>query len=280
MNIVGLRRTSIEKQYRDSSEKDEKYTNHRGMIGLKNNNSSVFNGSCKIMCMNLASGEVLETLRGRYHVTNLPPMRAFLPPETVAMIEKYGSDLPPNLAFEEHMTILFSDMRGFTEMAEMHEAQQVYDTINASLAIQTRIVTEFGGSINKFLGDGLLACFSGENRGEESMLCLMELMRELPKNEGLDGRLPCRVGFGMHDGRVLLGLLGDENRKELTVLGDVPNTAARLCGIAQPFQGLMTEACMKVIPDHLVDKHCRYLNDVHFKGKREGMNVFYIDGVN
>jgi len=66
-------------------------------------------------------------------------------------------------------------------------------------------------------------------------------------------------------------------RKEFTVIGDVPNTAARLCGIAQPFQGLITEDCLRIIPDDLAKKHCRYLNSVYFKGKRDGMEVFYVD---
>ncbi|MDQ6967548.1 MAG: adenylate/guanylate cyclase domain-containing protein [Mariprofundaceae bacterium] len=208
---------------------------------------------------------------------NIPPMRSFLPQETVAMIEKYGSDLSGDLAFDQEMTILFSDMRGFTELAEKYEPREVYATINASLSMQTGIIMRHGGSINKFLGDGLLACFSGENRGEQALLCMLELITELQKSESSSDKLPCRVGFGMHDGHVLFGLLGDEMRKEFAVIGDVPNTAARLCGIAQPFQGLMTEACMRIIPDDLAKKYCRYLNSVYFKGKRDGMDVFYVD---
>ncbi|MBL1351764.1 MAG: adenylate/guanylate cyclase domain-containing protein [Zetaproteobacteria bacterium] len=204
-------------------------------------------------------------------------MESFLPAETVAMIKKYGENLPDDFAIEESMTILFSDMRGFTELAESYGAREVYATINASLHIQTEIITKHGGSINKFLGDGLLACFSGEQRGEQALLCMVELMRELSAREKTSVHLPCRVGFGMHDGRVLLGLLGDQHRKEFTVIGDVANTAARLCGIAQPFQGLVTEACMQIIPNALSDQYCRYLNAIYLKGKRDGMNVFYVD---
>ena len=212
-------------------------------------------------------------------MNDLPPIQSFLPPETVEMVAKYGSDLPADFALEEQMTILFSDMRGFTELAERYHARDVYATINASLAIQTRTIIRHGGSVNKFLGDGLLACFAGENRGEQALNCLVELMRELSLREKTSAMLPCRVGFGMHDGRVLFGLLGAETRKEFAVIGDVPNTAARLCGIAQPFQGLMTEDCINIIPQHLVDRHCRFLNTIYFKGKRDGMNVFYVDGL-
>ncbi len=204
-------------------------------------------------------------------------VESFLPTETVALLKKYGENLPEDFAIEEKMTVLFSDMRGFTELAESYSAREVYTTINASLHIQTKIITKHGGSINKFLGDGLLACFSGEQRGEQALLCMVELISKLSKREETSEQLPCRVGFGIHDGRVLLGLLGDEHRKELTVIGDVVNTAARLCGIAQPFQGLLTEACMDIIPPHLNKTYCRYLNAIYFKGKRDGMNVFYVD---
>lgn len=204
-------------------------------------------------------------------------LRAFIPAETLRMLEQYDSEMPHDLAFEEHMTILFSDMRGFTELAEKHEPHDVYASINASLSIQTRIVNKHGGSINKFLGDGLLACFSGDTRGDDALQCLLEMLVVLPEKEKSGDLLPCKVGFSLHDGKVLLGLVGDESRRELTVIGDVVNTAARLCGIAQPFQGLITEESRKTMPEKMVKKHCRFLNSVHFKGKSEPMNIFYLE---
>jgi len=202
---------------------------------------------------------------------------AFLPHETLKMLRQYGDNVPHDLAFEEQMTILFSDMRGFTELAEKFDPHDVYASINASLSIQTGIVLKHGGSINKFLGDGLLACFSGEKRGEHALNCLLEMLKVLPVRENEEGHLPCKVGFSLHDGKVLLGLVGDQTRRELTVIGDVVNTAARLCGIAQPFQGLVTEESMKTMPKAMTKQHCRFLNAVHFKGKGEAMNIFYLE---
>ena len=210
-------------------------------------------------------------------LSKVDSLKAFLPIETLRMLEQYKSGIPDNLAFEEHMTILFSDMRGFTELAEKFDPHDVYASINASLSIQTRIVNKHGGSINKFLGDGLLACFSGEKRGEHALQCLLEMLKVLPEKEKQGGLLPCKVGFSLHDGKVLLGLVGDESRRELTVIGDVVNTAARLCGIAQPFQGLVTEESRKTMPEEMYKKHCRFLNSVHFKGKVEPMNIFYLE---
>ena len=210
-------------------------------------------------------------------ITKLSSLDAFLPPETLTMLKQYGEDIPQDLAFEEQMTILFSDMRGFTELAEKFDPHDVYASINSSLSIQTGIVLKHGGSINKFLGDGLLACFSGDHRGEHALNCLLEMLEVLPVRESQGKHLPCRVGFSLHDGKVLLGLVGDQTRRELTVIGDVVNTAARLCGIAQPFQGLVTEESMKTMPKEMTKQYCRFLNAVHFKGKVEPMNIFYLE---
>ena len=201
---------------------------------------------------------------------------SFLPQETINVIKTYGTKIPDDFVLEEEMTILFSDMRGFTELAESYEAHAVYQAINASLSLQTKIVTQYGGSINKFLGDGLLACFSGRQRHEQALTCLLALIEQLTQHEAHSSHLPCRVGFGMHDGKILLGLLGDEHRKEFTVIGDVANTAARLCGIAQPFQGLVTEACLEGIPDALRHHSCHYLDVIKLKGKQQGIAVFYV----
>ncbi len=219
----------------------------------------------------------MDELNKSTELHKVTSLNAFLPAETLRMLEKYEPDIPNDLAFEEHMTILFSDMRGFTELAEKFDPRDVYASINASLSIQTGIILKHHGSINKFLGDGLLACFSGAKRGENAMKCLLEVLKTLSEKEKESGLLPCKVGFSLHDGKVLLGLVGDKSRRELTVIGDVVNTAARLCGIAQPFQGLVTEESRKTMPEKLAKKHCRFLNAVHFKGKGEPMNIFYLE---
>ncbi len=208
------------------------------------------------------------------HGRRPPPIHMFLPPETVEMVMHYGSDFPPYLAFEEEMTVVFSDMRGFTELADRYAPQEVYRTINASLAVQTRLVREHGGSVNKFLGDGLLACFSGEGREARAVACVRELLRELPARAA--GFLPCEVGFGVHSGKVLFGLLGDEKRREFTVIGDVPNTAARLCGIAGGFQALATDAVVSRLPE-AERARCRFLREHHFKGKMEAVGIYELN---
>ncbi|GAV20765.1 adenylate cyclase 2 [Mariprofundus micogutta] len=202
------------------------------------------------------------------------PVEMFLPRETIALIDQYGAKFPHDLALEQDMTVVFSDMRGFTELAELYEPQEVYAAINASLAIQVKSIHAFGGSVNKFLGDGLLACFAGEGKSERALACVAELLKLLPEHEGL--LLPCKVGFGINSGKILFGVLGDEDRWEYTVVGDVANTAARLCGIALPFQALMTEHVVADISGHSKDRYCSFLGPQLFKGKKKAVDLYEV----
>ncbi|MDQ6986692.1 MAG: adenylate/guanylate cyclase domain-containing protein [Mariprofundaceae bacterium] len=203
-------------------------------------------------------------------------LSTFLPPETVDMLALVGPDFPDDLAFDVEMTILFSDMRGFTQLAEAHPPREVYAAINTSLAIQTRLVLKHQGSVNKFLGDGLLACFSGEQRVLHAIECVREMLRTLKKRDAEGVMLPSPVGFGINDGKVLLGLLGTEERREFTVIGDVVNTAARLCGIAKPFQALITDKALRALPVAMAEKHCRFYRQQQFKGKSMPIDVYCI----
>lgn len=203
------------------------------------------------------------------------PIHMFLPQETLQLISEYGTDFPSDFAFEQEMTILFSDMRGFTELAESFKPREVYASINASIATQVQVIHAYGGSVNKFLGDGLLACFSGESRSERAVACVQKLLKKLPEDEGK--LLPCRVGFGLHCGKVLLGVLGNEERWEFTVVGDVANTAARLCGTAKPFQALITEDVVAELSEAAQEKYCCFLNAQLFKGKKAAIDIYQVN---
>lgn len=209
---------------------------------------------------------------------NIPfaSLSTFLPKETVDMLRTHTGTLPQDLAFEEQMTILFSDMRGFTALSEQYKPRDVYKTINASLALQTKIIHEFGGSVNKFLGDGVLACFSGEDRCDRAFKCVQKLLLALEELDKNHMYLPCHVGFGLNDGSVLFGLMGDDTRREFTVIGDTVNTAARLCGIAEPFKALMTENFIHNITDDTSKEQYAFVEKALFKGKRDAIRVYAI----
>lgn len=140
----------------------------------------------------------------------------------------------------QHLVVLFSDVRSFTAMAERLTPEALVDSLNRYFARMVEAVTEEGGSVNKFIGDGLMALFGAPNalvqperaaiRAGQRMLLALEAFnaeqrhRELPE---------FAIGIGITSGDAVVGNIGSEDRMEYTAIGDVVNTAARLEGLTK-----------------------------------------------
>jgi class 3 adenylate cyclase len=150
---------------------------------------------------------------------------AFVDPAVTERVLAEGTDLRGE---EIEASILFLDVRGFTEFAERAAAQQVVACLNKLYEAVVPVIERHGGHANKFVGDGLLAVFGApERHGDHAARALAaaceiaELMRE-----GAGGEL--RVGLGVNSGRVVVGTIGGGHRRDFTVIGDPVNTAARV----------------------------------------------------
>jgi class 3 adenylate cyclase len=128
------------------------------------------------------------------------------------------------------ITLLFSDIRGFTSYAEQHDAETVVGNLNNILNAQTKIIHDCGGDVDKYVGDEIISFFTGP----ESHLCAsytaLKIQKELqrPEYKGL------QVGIGIHSGKVILGRVGSDTRADFTAIGDNVNIASRLCDAAPP----------------------------------------------
>ncbi len=134
-----------------------------------------------------------------------------------------------------HACVLFSDIRGFTSFSENLKAEEVVRMLNEYFARMTPIVHEHGGTVDKFIGDGLMAFFGAPNRLEcpernafdaaKAMIRELELLND-ERAKRLEPTLA--IGVGLHSGRVVVGHIGSSDRHEYTAIGDTVNTAARL----------------------------------------------------
>jgi class 3 adenylate cyclase/CHASE2 domain-containing sensor protein len=134
-----------------------------------------------------------------------------------------------------HICVLFSDIRGFTSFSENLSAEEVVRMLNEYFARMTPIVHQYGGTVDKFIGDGLMAFFGAPNRLESPEKNAFEaakaMVRELEQlNEERAKRLEplLAIGVGLHSGRAVVGHIGSADRHEYTAIGDTVNTAARL----------------------------------------------------
>lgn len=172
----------------------------------------------------------------------------------------------------KNLTILFSDIRGFTSYSDMHDPDAVIKNLNTILEIQTPIVEKYGGDIDKFIGDELMALFENEYHAVCAAYEMIEAVYK--KNNELNTDL--YIGVGINTGEVTAGNIGSANRMEYAVIGDTVNLASRLCGIAK--------RNMILISGHTYEKvkykiEAKMIKNQKIKGKKDLITFYAVTKV-
>jgi len=169
-------------------------------------------------------------------------MSTFLSQATYEHIRR-NPESPSAISERTSMAILFSDVRQFSNFAEARDPEVVIQLLNQVLSIEAEIVKKHGGDIDKFVGDALIAWFSGDDRCLRAVTAANEMIDALQLR--FSGEAGTRVGVGIHVGEVVVGSVGSSARKDYTAIGSVVNMAARLCSNAHPSQVLVSEAVVE-----------------------------------
>jgi adenylate cyclase len=147
------------------------------------------------------------------------------------------------------ITVLFADIRGFTSISEHANPEKVVGLLNRYFTAMSEIIFAHGGTLDKYIGDGLMAIFGAPTATPEDALNALKAAVEMQKrlitlNEELKiaGFAEIQVGIGLHTGEATIGYIGSEQRSEYTAIGDTVNVASRLEGIAGGRQILISEA--------------------------------------
>ncbi len=171
------------------------------------------------------------------------------------------------------MTVLFSDIRGFTAFSENVAPSDVVEMLNTMLKVQADSVVDHGGDIDKFVGDELMAVFHGDDAELRAVRCAVQLV-EAVEGASVHG---LAVGVGISSGDVIYGAIGHEDRMDFTVIGDVVNTGARLCSAASGGEIIVTSqvraACAEV-----ADLQFEAGDALDLKGKAEPLENFRVRG--
>jgi adenylate cyclase len=137
---------------------------------------------------------------------------------------------------KSEVTILFSDIRGFTKMSAGMDAHDVVDLLNDYFPALADAIFKFDGTIDKFVGDAILAVFGSPERDtaqHEKALraawAMQEAIRTVNEQRAARGDVTCQIGIGLHCGEVFHGFIGAKERLEFTVIGDAVNRTARIC---------------------------------------------------
>jgi adenylate cyclase len=172
---------------------------------------------------------------------------------------------------KREMTLFFSDIRSFTAFSERNRAEEVVDSLNRVLSFQTQAVQRNGGDVDKYVGDALVAVFSGNRKEEHACLTALEIQNEIMHNRERYNGLT--VGIGINTGEVILGMVGSEKRADFTVIGDHVNIASRLCGSAKPGMILIAESVYRRIEERA---RARGPYRLRVKGKENQLPVYQL----
>jgi adenylate cyclase len=181
------------------------------------------------------------------------------------------------------LTVLFSDMRGFTRMSERVDADVLVEMINTHLGTMTGVVLSNRGTLDKFVADEVMAIFGAplpmQDHARQAILTalqMQEAQRALMARWNARGYSLPTIGIGINTGEMVVGNIGCEQQMDYTVLGDVVNLASRLCDAAAGGQILITEATYMLVADEV---RAERLPEIHVKGKEHPVQIYQVIGL-
>ncbi|MEZ4288558.1 MAG: adenylate/guanylate cyclase domain-containing protein [Polyangiales bacterium] len=188
---------------------------------------------------------------------------------------KRGGEMRPT-------TVLFCDIRGFTQMSENFDAQQVVTLLNEYFESMVEIVFEHEGTLDKFIGDEIMALFGAPVghpddpcRAVLTALKMKDALIEFNRQKPVASMPDLEVGTGINTGEVVAGYIGSSRAMEYTVVGDAVNIASRLCSIAKPGQVLISESTANKLGGRFI---LQEIDDAQIRGKRRPIRVFNVIG--
>ncbi len=228
-----------------------------------------------IFMLHMTYGFFIES-RGKRQLANL--FGHYIPPELVDEMskspEQYSLD-----GENREMTVLFSDVRGFTTISEGMDPKQLTQLMNALLTPMTRVIHKNRGTIDKYMGDAIMsfwgAPLADSEHARHALYAAMEMMDELKimqQDFKQRGWPTVKIGIGLNTGNMNVGNMGSEFRMAYTVLGDAVNLGSRLEGLTKNYgvDIIVSETTRLEIPEFTF----RELDLVRVKGKNEPVAIF------
>lgn len=180
----------------------------------------------------------------------------------------------------QEVVILFSDIRSFTAFSEEVGVENTLELLSEYQKIMVEIIFRNQGTLDKFIGDGILASFGtpkvSEKDADNAILCAIEMQKAIlnfNERRKTQGKKEIQVGIGIHAGRAIVGNIGSEERLEYTVIGDTVNTASRVESLTKDLKEkiLITESVKEKLKKEISFK---YIGEYTLRGKKESTKIY------
>jgi len=228
-----------------------------------------------LYALNTAYGFFAET-RNKRQMTKL--FGQYVPPELAAEMSKDPAHYTMD-GQSRDMTVLFSDIRGFTNFSEKLPPAELAEVLNAYLTTMTRIIQQHQGTIDKYIGDAIMAFWNAPidlsdhaTRAVRTALDMQAALPQLNREFAARGWPEVKIGIGVNTGRMSVGNMGSEFRMSYTVMGDAVNLGSRLEGVTKQYGVgiLVTQPTVEADPVHAFMK----VDEVRVKGKETPVAIY------
>jgi adenylate cyclase len=178
----------------------------------------------------------------------------------------------------KQVSILLSDLRGFTALAERHHAREVIDLLNRYFTRMCEVIVAHGGTIDKFMGDGIMVLFGAPDTGRDDLqraiACATEMQQVMSEVNDINRKLgmpQLYMGIGINTGEVVAASVGSELHREYTVIGDNVNLASRIEAHSLRGQVLLSEHSYQLAKEYI---EVGEMKEVLVKGRREPVKLY------
>jgi class 3 adenylate cyclase len=181
-------------------------------------------------------------------------LRRYLSPKITERILSDWGDFN-KVSHRKLMTILFSDIRGFSNLTDSLEPEEITTLLNDYLSEMTQLIHRHEGTLNKLIGDGIMVFFGDpvpmEDHAQRAVLLAIDMQKKIDqlKDRWLSWGHDLKIGIGINTGYMTVGSIGSEFHKDYTVIGNQVNIAARLESIAKPGEILVSQRTFSMVKD-------------------------------
>ncbi len=181
------------------------------------------------------------------------------------------------------VTMLFSDIRGFTTMSDGRPAQEIVNTLNEYFEVMVDILFKYSGTLDKFVGDEIIGLFGAplaiEDAPFKAVACsiaMLQGLEEFNRTRASENQAPIRIGIGINTGNVITGSIGSTRALQYTAIGDAMNVASRLVHAASSGEVIISESTYRAVAGRV---EATALPPLRVKGKAEELKVFRVTGL-